>query len=571
MAAVDNKFPERILVVDDDAAITTMVCKWLRDKGVRTVTGLNVPESAWAESLSRKYQMIILDWNLGQQLSGVGLFNRWKLHEHYRDVPVFVISGYLSELDFAILDEYPLTEKSGKPLDPQLFLSTVSHLHQKAEWYRKQQQNIDAMIRNINNGDMIGKLDSLMSQSPDSYDLCCAIAIALYNSDHLEEAQQVFEKAAQLKKDSVLVLNFMGKIALKQGRHRDAKQFLSTALKKSPDNVERLCNLGDICLHDMEIDKANALFSKALDVDEASKRASSGKHVSRQAINWMEQFNDIPTSFASLLNNMAISLVRSGSFQDGISHYKNALKIVLNNQLRSKLCFNIGMAYIRWKKNKDGIEWFLKSMNHDPLFKKAEIYRDKVRDLMSVHDDVMDDDHNFDDFSDDDFISGDFSDDELQNELDLGYSMEADPEDMGPRENDPLQYSRLDEERDSSDDFSDFKDPDEEDGAPDEMADMIINPYLCNVSSSKMVSGFLLRTTVRTIEFFTTETLSENDKYEFRISDKSIHLHLRSTREVNFRNKDQNFVRMICADPNQNVSQFLKKNIPQKDRIKEAS
>lgn len=551
MGSGKDNIPDRVLVIDDDEMIANQITGWFKNKGSRNVTPLSIPEKAWAESLSKKYQMIILDWNLGGELNGVGLFNRWKNHEYYQDIPVYVISGYLSDLNFSILEEFPMTAKISKPVEQAAFFKTVTDLHSQSEWYRQQKQNISTVLKGLNSSDFMKQITGLIDCSPAPYYICCATGNLLFANDQLDEAEIMFQRAVMEKKDSILALNALGKIALARGDNKSAKKYLTAAMSKSPDNIERLCNLGDICLQDMEIEKANQLFSKALALDDAHSRSKSGKSHSKNIAVWLDQIQDIPTSYASMLNSMAISMARSGQFQECIDHYKQALKIVGDDKLKSKLSFNLGLGYARWKKHALAKEWFQKSVDYDPAFKKAGVYLEKTS-AMDFNEPL------FEEFESSPDIALDVSElmqpeisssKKITKEDELDYSMVTE---------DPFSDDLSDDSL-GDDDLSGFN-PDDP-GAKTEFPAMNMAPFLKHQSTNNSVASTLYRATKRTLEIFSLNFLDDEEKYQLMTESKSCQLHIRSQKAIRYQDKDQYFVRMVCTDPGFNVANFVRKSL----------
>lgn len=549
MGISKENLPDRVLIVDDDETIANLISSWFKNKGSRNVTPLCIPEKAWAESLSKKYQMIILDWNLGSELNGVGLFNRWKNHEYYQDIPICIISGYLSDLNFSILEEFPMTTKLAKPVDQSVFFKHVTELHSHAEWYRQQKQNISTVLKGLNSSDFMKQITGLIDCSPAPYYICCATGNLLFANQSFDDAEIMFQRAVMEKKDSILALNALGKIALARGDNKSAKKYLTAAMSKSPDNIERLCSLGDICLQDMEIDKASQLFSKALALDDAHTRAKNGKSHSKNVSIWLDQIQDIPTSYASMLNSMAISLARSGQFQECIDHYKQALKIVSDDKLKSKLSFNLGLGYARWRKHHLAKEWFQKSIDYDPAFKKAGVYLEKTS-AMDFNEPL------FEEFESSPDIA-----------LDVSELMQSEIVSTGKKSReDQLDYSLVSEDISPDSDSIDSEEDSHEFNPDDPSAQsnfpaISLAPYLKCMSDNHGVASTLYRATKRALEFFSPNFLDDEDKYLLMTESKSCQLHIRSQKPLRYQDKDQYFLRMVCTDPNFNVANFVKKSI----------
>jgi len=65
--------------------------------------------------------------------------------------------------------------------------------------------------------------------------------------------------------------------------------------------------------------------------------------------------------FASLMNTMGIAYVRNGNFARGIAQYQAALSFLSTGADRSRVAFNLGLAFLRWGKSAAALTWFQRS------------------------------------------------------------------------------------------------------------------------------------------------------------------------------------------------------------------
>ena len=90
------------------------------------------------------------------------------------------------------------------------------------------------------------------------------------------EAEAVLKIALRFS-DNVVALGELGKVYLHLGKNGEALQFLARAAEKSPDNLERLCQLGDLHLQNLDTERAAGYFAQALAIDPQHAKASSGQ------------------------------------------------------------------------------------------------------------------------------------------------------------------------------------------------------------------------------------------------------------------------------------------------------
>ncbi|MFK7826417.1 MAG: response regulator transcription factor [Oligoflexales bacterium] len=139
--------PKSILFVDDEEDLGYLMNHWFSQNDHVKVDCTHNGEEAWKTAQGFHYDFIVLDWKIDGKLDGLALVNRFRQHRFYCDIPVLVISGFLSKKEFSIVEEFPLTGIYEKPLQEQAFLQAISNLYQDCVWYKKQQVTITKSIR----------------------------------------------------------------------------------------------------------------------------------------------------------------------------------------------------------------------------------------------------------------------------------------------------------------------------------------------------------------------------------------------------------------------------------------
>jgi len=84
-----TKQKKRVLIVDDEAAVVTMICDFLKEAGFETV-GVNTTAEAQAELEVNMVDVVLLDIQLPRE---DGLTFLRKIKEVYPDLPVVMLTG----------------------------------------------------------------------------------------------------------------------------------------------------------------------------------------------------------------------------------------------------------------------------------------------------------------------------------------------------------------------------------------------------------------------------------------------------------------------------------------------
>jgi len=118
-----NKNIKRVLVVDDDQAMTALISRCLEDKGYE-VTAVNEAEEGLELSLKENFDLIILDVMM-PIINGFNFCRLIKQEEKCKDVPVLLITARNDIKDIEIGIEMGASAYLVKPLKPAELLKTI--------------------------------------------------------------------------------------------------------------------------------------------------------------------------------------------------------------------------------------------------------------------------------------------------------------------------------------------------------------------------------------------------------------------------------------------------------------
>ena len=103
------------MIVEDDIGIQSLISDLLSELlDVSDLQRASSGSSAWNLLTEQEFDFILLDWKL-PELEGLAILNRLRLHHHYKHVPVLVVSGFLTDQDFSLIGDFPLTGKLENP------------------------------------------------------------------------------------------------------------------------------------------------------------------------------------------------------------------------------------------------------------------------------------------------------------------------------------------------------------------------------------------------------------------------------------------------------------------------
>ncbi len=395
---IDNLFPiekpKKILVVDKDQVVLNLMINQLKTMEYNSFDAFSDGAEAWHALQFGNYDLVIMEWGL-TNLSGFVIFNRLRRHGNYHSVPVLIVSHGIIKEDFRLLQEFPCTDFLEKPFTKVSFEKKLGELLKDTQWHRN---NVDSINKILDASQKDGKkaislLKDFMKNAPNPIPVAIIAGRQLLKNEFYREAENLFRLVTQKDPHSILALGELGKALHLQQRHQEAYDILSMVQKISPKNLERLCLMGEVKLNDLDPGIARKHFTKVLELDSDDDKAKAGLVVAGNLEEHMITNNNkdaVTYNFASIANAVGISLVRRGRCMEGIKQYLSAANFVYKDMEKTKIDFNIGLGYLRWKKPEEALNWFKKSHDSakDKSFKKALKYMQKIEKLLKDNSDA---------------------------------------------------------------------------------------------------------------------------------------------------------------------------------------
>ena len=371
------------IVIEDDEAIQELVYSILKDMGVQKIDMFNDGQEAWHALAKNVYGFVILDWKL-QGVNGLTLYNRLRQNPKYWKVPILSISGFIQQKDFRLLEEFPFTRLLEKPFPVKNFKQTIHDLDAEIQWFNRSKSLIQQVLLGFDSeGDeSVAALTDLLDKSPNPLPLALSFVRNLYDQHRFDDAEKVLIAVLRQNPESLIAKTELGRVYLNQAHFKKASDILSMAKDQSPQNVGRLCLIGQAKLNMADYDSARKHFEHVLEIDPEHEEAQVGCSVLKgiKEFKSHKSVNQAPQTFAALMNNIGISLVRTGNVEGGIDHYNAAWQCVFGIQSKVKISFNLGLGYLRQDYPEEAFQWFkLSNQLADGSFEKAKRYYDKLK------------------------------------------------------------------------------------------------------------------------------------------------------------------------------------------------
>jgi len=356
---------QRAALIEADPHFAEQIRGYAEDIGLRHLEICTDLDSFRAQDQSN-HDLIILDWNAKGPNSGVTAFNRLRHDPRYAAVPILVISGFVDRNDFRLLEEFALTRLVEKPFTAGVFIEAVQSLQDELDWVRAHEKPLRRLLQapESTGGHRVKKMHKLLQNAPYPAPLLLMFGRYLSREKCWDEARDFLQNVVREDRGNVLALNELGKVLHASGQHREAIHVLAEADSLSPDNLKRICHLGELHLQQCQLEAAHKKFERVLTIDAKWERAQKGFDLTINALEYLKKQSEnspVPQIFSSLMNTIGISKVHNGKLQEGIQHYESALHFIREPDIRAKVMFNMGLGYLRHRIGDKALLWFMRS------------------------------------------------------------------------------------------------------------------------------------------------------------------------------------------------------------------
>ena len=184
----------------------------------------------------------------------------------------------------------------------------------------------------------IAHFERALQLKPDSVLACANLGKALTQQGKLDAAIAHFERALQLKPDYAEAHADLGVLLARQGKGNEAIAHCQRALQLAPDAAEAHYNLGLALIQLGKGNEAIPHFERALQLkaNYAETHCNLGLALVQEgkwnaAIPQFERALQLKADYADAHNNLGVALARQGKWGAAIAHYERALELDPNS------------------------------------------------------------------------------------------------------------------------------------------------------------------------------------------------------------------------------------------------
>ena len=385
-----NDLPKKILFIDDDVAVSEGLEGPLRNQGVQLIRALDV-ETAMYLFNQQIFEVVVVELEFAS-LPGLALIQKIRnvTHAERRAAGIILTCGQQRKgSDDNLAKEIGEIDIISKPLSAIKLLPAL----QRALEQRRNALELAKVQSQVNQtlekSGVDAALEILKSNLPKLKNRGHAMMVDLYEeSKQYSNAISILDPLIEKLPNDINLINTKGRILLKMGDSKAAKDYLEKADAAAPHNIERLKAMATMYL---ELEDPNSSVEKMKDIIKLSPEQKDLKFSMFKDLENAGFLNHAiglckattpPVEVVRYYNNVGVTLSKTQDYAGAIAEYESALKFYPSFRENYRILFNIGLAYAHQKNQESYIkaeQALVRCLELKPNYDKAVTILSEVR------------------------------------------------------------------------------------------------------------------------------------------------------------------------------------------------
>ncbi len=381
--------PSLVTIVHTERSdLRTLIRAELKNVGIQEIQAPGSSDDCVSELVRFQSAPLILDWEIGAA-EVVKILGAARGHFKIDTRPIFIIAAKVDQSILTTAWEYGVSHVHTGEISRSGIKEALRRLLEQDSEKEKEIKSALVKVAEARRRDDWAVATPLLLEMVERYpshdQLKIELAENLINEDLWRDAEVLLAPLALSVPPNLRAAHLLARCMAHAGKMQEATELLKKASLINPYNVERLVDLGNILLDQNRVPEAREVFEEAQELAPGNADAVVG---SSKCLLLEGEINDAlgllkdisgPRELAAVFNTTAILAIRHGTFDKGMNLYDAAVKAVgRNTKLQSRLWFNKGVGYRRWRKIEKALECFNTSLALDGEFEKAKRQRDLV-------------------------------------------------------------------------------------------------------------------------------------------------------------------------------------------------
>ena len=297
------------LVIDDFPSMRSMLMGFLKTMGVASMDNAGTAKDALALLASKKYDIVICDYNLGHGQSGqqsleeakyknyIGYSTVWVMVTAEKTMDMFMGAAENKPDDYLLkpISEGMLETRLNKLIEKKMSLEPIERAAAAKDYMRAIALCDEQLKTHTINTQDIQRIKSdllLMTRNFSAAQVFFESILAVRNmpwaktglgkvhflTRNYPQAKQIFQEILEENKMYLEAADWLSKTLDAMGDLEQARSVLLSAMTLSPNAVARQKSLADAAYKNGELDLAQASYEKAIKLEEHSVHKNSGTY-----------------------------------------------------------------------------------------------------------------------------------------------------------------------------------------------------------------------------------------------------------------------------------------------------
>ena len=384
MSQGGQNLPTKILIIDDDPAVAQGLDEPLSKYQVKVDKASNLDTALYLFNTNR-YDVCLIEIDFAP-LPGLALVQKWRGHEvqEKRSTAFVMMSGNktLGNNEGLIreLGDLEVITKPCSVIQVLPFLARGLSTKKRIMAYQEMKSKIVDFYEKSNDFDKAAA--QVQKRLPELGVKGLNMLYDLYEkATRFEEALVVVSPMLDKDPNNISLLNAKGRLLMRLGRFKEAKEYLVKADTLAPQNIERLNEVATAYLHLKDPENSIKKFKEIIDLnpekpdlkfDMFSKLYEHG--YDEHAVAFGKETAK-PMEIVRHYNNKGVMLSKDGQMDNALIDYGRALRFFPQFKENYRIYFNIALACIQTKTLESYIEAernLKKCLELSPEFDKAK-------------------------------------------------------------------------------------------------------------------------------------------------------------------------------------------------------
>lgn len=377
-----NNVPKKILLVDDEAAVAEGVTNSLKRHGITVVRAMDL-ETAIYQFNQQIFDVVVIELEF-ESLPGLALAQKFRTNpnEERRQAGIIISCGQQRKAqDDGLMNELGDMDVVKKPLTDVKLLPVLARVLQKRRSIKEYENVRKVCYDFIHKDDLPGAIDHLKTNLQKIGARGLALMAHIYEeAGQLADALKTVDALLQKNPDDIAMLNTKGRLLLKLGETKKAKNFMERADRLAPKNIERVRNMASMYLSLQDPESSTQKMKELIALTPESKDLKFDLFRDLETAGYIEaavglcRETTLPTEVIRFYNNKGVIFSREAENQQALLEYSSALRFYPRFNENYRIHFNVAIAEANQKSPENlarAEAALLKCLELAPDFEKA--------------------------------------------------------------------------------------------------------------------------------------------------------------------------------------------------------